>query len=302
MTLAPHEPPSSFTPHLFQYAISQHAHEVMSLGAHKKNFIDYALIQSTHDRILSLLSGLPPVHRPMNPDTSWDASYPHIPKQRQQISTAANSFLMALHTPHARTHAASRHAATQAALATLDAQERLFDLMATSYSSIYALCIYTLGAGIFLSVTILEYPPADMGVLHEMLRAIRKAIHRLELAQERVSLAGPGSRLLKLCYQKMQASAQARSSLQGAAAYGVNAGAAASFMHAPFSGGAHIEESPAQPSEILSYTSGSGISLSDDLPFDSTVMFEDITQPHFNMEAWVRELDQANDLGWSSLP
>ncbi|KAJ5695970.1 hypothetical protein N7536_006382 [Penicillium majusculum] len=302
MTLAPHEPPSSFTPHLFQYAISQHAHEMMSMGAHKKNFIDYALIQSTHDRILSLLSNLPPVHRPMNPDTSWDASYPHIPKQRQQISTAANSFLMALYTPHARTHVSSRHAATQAALATLDAQEQLFDLMATSYSSIYALCIYTLGAGIFLSVTILEYPPEDMGILHGMLRAIRKAIHRLELAQERVSLAGPGSRLLKLCYQKIQASAQARSSLQGAAAYGANPVAAASFMHAPFSGGTHIAESPDQPSEILAYTSGSGIPLSDGLPFDSTVMFEDITQPHFNMEAWVRELDQANDLGWSSLP
>lgn len=301
MTLAPDEPPSSFTPQLFQYAISQHAHEVMSLGAHKKNFIDYALIQGTHDRILSLLSDLPPVHRPMNPDTFWDASYPHIPKQRQQISTAANSFLMALHTPHARTHTASRHAATQAALATLDAQERLFDLMATSYFSIYALCIYTLGAGIFLSVTTLEYPPADTGILHGILHAIRKAIHRLELAQERVSLAEPGSRLLKLCYQKMQASAQARSSLQGAAAYGANPVAAASFMHAPFSG-AHIEESPDQPSETLAYTSGSGISLSGGIPFDSTVMFEDITQPHFNMEAWVRELDQANDLGWSSLP
>ncbi|KAF7527112.1 hypothetical protein PCG10_003313 [Penicillium crustosum] len=209
---------------------------------------------------------------------------------------------MALHTPHARTHAASRHAATQAALATLDAQEQLFDLMATNYSSIYALCIYTLGAGIFLSVTILEYPPADMGILNGMLRAIRKAIHRLELAQERVSLAGPGSRLLKLCYQKMQASAQDRSSLQGAAAYGANPVAAASFMHAPFSGGTHIAESPDQPSEILAYDSGSGISLSDGLPFDSTVMFEDITQPHFNMEAWVRELDQTNGLGWSSLP
>ncbi|KAJ5186847.1 hypothetical protein N7449_009841 [Penicillium cf. viridicatum] len=280
MTLAPHEPPSSFTPQLFQYAISQHAHEVMSLGAHKKNFIDYALIQGTHDRILSLLSDLPPVHRPMNPDTSWDASYPHIPKQRQQISTAANSLLMALHTPHARTHTASRHAATQAALATLDAQEQLFDLMATSYSSIYALCIYTLAAGIFLSVTTLEYPPADMGILHEILHAIRKAIHRLELAQERVSLAGPGSRLLKLCYQKMQTSAQARSGLQGTAAYGANPVAAASFMHAPFSG-AHIEESPGQPSEILAYTSGSGISLSDGIPFDSTVMFEDITQPPY---------------------
>lgn len=301
MTLAPHEPPSSFTPHLFQYAICQQAHDVMSLGAHKKNFIDYSLIQGIHDKVLSLLSDLPPVHRPMNPDMSWDASYPHIPKQRQQISTAAHSFLMALHAPHARTHTASRHAATQAALATLDAQEQLFDLMATSYSSIYALCIYTLGAGIFLAVTILEYPPADMGVLHGILRAIRKAIHRLELVQDRVSLAEPGSKLLKFCYQKIQASAQARSSFQDATAYGANPFAATPFMHAPFSGGAHIEESPDHPSEILAYTSGSGGSLPDDIPFDSTQMFEDITQPNFNMEAWVRELGQANGSGWSSL-
>ncbi|OQE07215.1 hypothetical protein PENVUL_c014G08674 [Penicillium vulpinum] len=302
MTLAPHEPPSSFTPHIFQYAICQQAHEVMSLGAHKKNFIDYALIQGVHDKIISLLNNLPPVHRPINPDTSWDASYPNISKQRQQISTAANSFLMALHRPHAKTHAASRHAATQAALATLDAQEQLFHLMATSYSSIYALCIYTLEAGIFLSVTILEHPPADMDILHGILRAIRKAIHRLELAQERVSLAEPGSRILKACYQKIQASAQARPSWHGTAAYEANPFAAASFMSAPFSSGAQIEQSPDQRSEIFGYTSGPGISMSDDIPFDGTAMFEDITQPNFNMEAWVRELGQSDDLGWASLP
>ncbi|KAJ5356484.1 hypothetical protein N7517_011093 [Penicillium concentricum] len=299
MTLAPHEPPSSFTPHLFQYAICQQAHKVMSLGAHKKDFIDYALIQGIHDKILSLLSGLPPVHRPMNPDTSWDVSYPHIPKQRQQISTAANSFLMALHRPHARTHMASRHAATQAAFATLDAQAQLFDMMATSYSSIYALCIYTLDAGIFLSVTTLEHPPTDMGILHGIIRAIRKAIHRLELAQERVSLAGPGSRILKLCHQKMQASAQAQPSSQESAAHEATRFTAASFMDESFSGGAHVQESPNQPSEILGYTSGSGISLSDHISFDGTVMFEDITQPNFDMEAWVRELGQSNDLGWT---
>lgn len=302
MTLAPHEPPSSYTPHLFQYAICQQAHEVMSLGANKKNFINYSSIQCTHDKILSLLSGLPPVHRPMNPDTSWDATYPHIPKQRQQISTAANSFLMALHRPHAATQTASRHAATQAALATLDAQERLFDLMATNYSSIYALCVYTLDAGIFLSVTILQHPPADLGMLHGILHAIRRAIHRLELAQERVSLAEPGSKVLKLCYQKMQTYAQARSSSQAATAYGPNPFAATSFMDAPLSGGPQVEESPNHHSEVFGYSTGPGVSMFDDIPFDSTVMFEDITQPNFDMESWVRELGQENDSGWTSLP
>ncbi|KAJ5497017.1 hypothetical protein N7463_009004 [Penicillium fimorum] len=87
-----------------------------------------------------------------------------------------------------------------------------------------------------------------------------------------------------------------------AAAYEANRFAAASFMEAPFSGGTHIEESPDRPSEILAYTSGSGISLSGDILFDGTVMFEDITQPNFDMETWVRELGQSNDPGWTSLP
>ncbi|PYH94493.1 hypothetical protein BO71DRAFT_279442, partial [Aspergillus ellipticus CBS 707.79] len=203
VALFPHEPPSSFTPHLFQYAVGQQIHESMSLGVHKPHLEDYSLVNTLQTRIRTLLSNLPPVHRPINPDRSWDTSHPHIPKQREQISTAANSFLMSLHRPHAKVHEASRHAAIDAALGTLDAQERLFNLMAKQYYNIYALSSYTIDAGILLAVSTLERPPSDLDTLHRICHAIEKAIYRFDLAKDRVPLAHRGSLVLRLCYQKM---------------------------------------------------------------------------------------------------
>ncbi|KAJ6022531.1 uncharacterized protein N7446_012881 [Penicillium canescens] len=287
MALFPHEPPSSFTPHLFQYAVCQQIHEAMSLGVHKRHPENYTLVETLHHRILSLLSGLPPVHRPVNPDRSWDLTHVHIPKQRQQIATAAHSFLMALHRPHAKIRVASRNAAIEAALSTLDAQECLFDLMATRYYSIYALSVYTVDAAIFLSVTILEYPPSDPGLSHRIQRTIEKAIHRLELAQDRVSLAKSGLLILKLCHLRMQPMTQFQQNMP--------------------------RTTVQQPSQILDSIS-SGETLIDNasshylfpapgiMPefatsgVDNAAMFDDITVSNFDIESWVQQMNEMNGL------
>ncbi|KAJ5939400.1 hypothetical protein N7466_002534 [Penicillium verhagenii] len=290
--LFPHEPPSSFTPHLFQYAICQQIHEAMSLGIHKRYLEDYSLVKTLHDRVLYLLSNLPPVHRLVNPDTFWDLSHPHIPKQRQQISTAANSFLMALHRPHAKTHVASLSAAIEAAISTLDAQERLFDLMSTRYYSIYALSVYTVDAAIFLSVTILEHPPSDPGILHRIHHAVEKATRRLESAQERISLARAGLQILKHCHLKMQ-------SLSHPQIYALQ-----NTAHQPNPLANSINTAQTQienPSDLFSWDfanlpeSGT-MPIIDTSQLDSTVMFEDITVSNFDIESWVKHMSQMNNL------
>ncbi|KAJ5865084.1 uncharacterized protein N7529_007000 [Penicillium soppii] len=293
MALSAHESPSSFTPHLFQYVICRQIHEAMSLGAQKRHLEDYELITILHDRVLSLISGLPPVHRPVSPDISWDSGHPQFPKQRQQIATAAYSFLMALRKPHAKTRATSRDAAIEAALSILDAQERLLDLMATQYYSIYALCVYTVDAAIFLSVTTVEHPPSDPAKILRTFYAIEKAMYRLELARERFSLAASALQILKPCYIKMQ----------------------------PLSHQLHTSEHTVQlPSQIspnfpyrdtqlggLSdhYSQGSStlpeqnsMPIFDPEHFHSAAMFDEITMSNFDIVSWVQDMNKSNNFSW----
>lgn len=298
MALFPHEPPSSFTPYLFQYAVCQQVHEAMSLGAHKRYLEDYSLVKTLHDRVLSLLSGLPPVHRPVNPDISWDASHPNIPKQRQQISTAANSFLMALHRPHAKTRTASRNAAVEAALCTLDAQECLFDLMATRYYSIYALSVYTVDAAVFLSVTTLAHPPSDPGILHRIHHTIEKATRRLELTQEMVSLANSGLQILKRCYLKMQLSFPLQ---LHAPKYTVHNPIQVVNMDSASSGETQFDGSSChQPRDLSNLPDHGTMPIPELGQLDSAVMFDDVTVSNFDIESWVRQMSQMNDLSWDS--
>lgn len=285
MALFPHEPPSSFTPHLFQYAVCQQIHEAMSLGAHKRQPEEYSLVETLHCRILSLMSGLPPTHRPTNPDRSWDLTNPHIPKQRQQIATAAHSFLMALHRPHSKARVASRNAAIEAALSTLDAQECLFDLMAQRYYSIYALSVYNVEAAIFVSVTILEYPPSDPVLSHRIQSTIEKAIYRLELAQERLTLAKLGLKILKLCHSRMQQIPQFQQEIPRAT------------LHQPFQTVDNISAGEPQVDNVPSHHSFPEPGILPEFAIngiDNEAMFDDIMVSNFDIESWVQQMDRMN--------
>ncbi|KAJ5723421.1 hypothetical protein N7488_001456 [Penicillium malachiteum] len=287
-----YEPPSSFTPHLFQYVVCQQIHEVMSLGLHRSHIEDYSRVEAIHDRVLSLLNNLPPVHRLANPDTSWDSTQTHIPKQRQQIATAAHSFLVSLHRPHSKTHVASRNAAIASALSILDAQERLFALMATQYSNIYALSIYTADASIFLSAATLQYPPSDPDLAEIIDRAVEKARSRLEFTKERVPLANSALQILKLCHLKRQS----QSHLQ---------------FHAPgfaVSQSDHMGQNPVSSALGIEGTSDTvprssvqvhiprAMSNFEPSQIDSAVMFDDFILSDFDVESWVQQMGLMNGL------
>ncbi|KAJ6004889.1 hypothetical protein N7540_012688 [Penicillium herquei] len=287
-----HEPPSSFTPHLFQYAVCQQIHEAMSLGLHRSHIDDYGRVQAIHDRILSLLNNLPPVHRLANPDTSWDSTHTHIPKQRQQIATAAHSFLVALHRPHSKTHAASREAAIQSALSILDAQERLFALMANQYSNIYALSIYTVDASIFLSAATLQYPPSDPALTERIDLAIEKAKYRLEFTKERVSLSNSALQILKLCHLKKQ-------SLPHLQFYAPTFAVPQSTQigETAASGARRIDgTSDRVPRSPVQANMPSAMSNFEPSQIDSAVMFDDFIMSDFDVESWVQQMGLTNGL------
>jgi hypothetical protein len=203
-TTNPHDAPSSYSSHLFHYALGQKTHQMLSLGADKPHLKDYSVVRTLHDQVVSLLNALPPVVRPENPDVSWDLRCPNLPKQRQHISSAASSFLIALHRPHVALHTESRHAAIQAALDCLESQQRLFDLISRHHYKIYTLSFYTIDAGIFLSATTLEHWPLDHALLQHIQRVLRQAIIRLDAMKERNPMAKSGAQILTTCYLKIK--------------------------------------------------------------------------------------------------
>jgi hypothetical protein len=288
-----HEPPSSFTPHLFQYTVCQQIHEAMSLGIHTRHLEDYSWVKNMHDRIRSLLSNLPSVHRLVNPDTSWDLTHTHIPKQRQQIATAAHSFLLALHRPHSKTHTASREASIESALSILDAQERLFDLMATQYSNIYALSVYTVDASTFLAVSTLQYPPSDPALAYRIDRATEKARHRLELVKERVSLANSALQILKLCHKK-QPLPQPQFQTPGFPVHQPS-----QIADSAMSGGMGIEypSNPTTRSPAVLHVPSTMPSF-EPSQIGSAVMFDNFTLSNFDIESWVQQMSQMDGVEW----
>ena len=178
---------------------------MLSLGANRRYIRDYNIVRRLSDDVLRKLDELPPTARPNNPDTSWDSTYPYLPRQREYIATFANSFLIALHRPHAAMHEDSRRAAILASLASLEAQQRLFEVITSSHYRTFGASFYTIDAGLFLSTAILENAPADPNLLVRINDALGHAIKRLNIMKYRSPMAESGVRVLEGCFEKIQA-------------------------------------------------------------------------------------------------
>jgi hypothetical protein len=200
--------PSSFSSYLFYYSLSQLAHEMRATGASSHCPRDYSAIQDFHDRVVSLLDAVPLILRPKNPDTSWDTRCPDLPLQREQVLTTANSFLLALHRPNIHIYPESRKRALEAALVTLESQQRFFEKVSRHHYKFFGLSFFTINAAFFLAAVTMIYPPTDPEFKQEVYLGIRHAIDRLVLLENRNAIAGPGLKLLRHCYQQMQDSSR----------------------------------------------------------------------------------------------
>ncbi|KAK9372533.1 uncharacterized protein V1513DRAFT_460508 [Lipomyces chichibuensis] len=195
--------PSSYTPRLFYYEISHKIHKMRAVAADRPYINDYNVVKVLHEQVMSLLDGLPPVFRPENPDISWDSRCPKFPKQRQQISIAASSFLMALHRPHVAIHKFSRDAGITAALNTLESQQRLFEMVSRHHYKFFYLSFYTIDAAMFLAATMIKHTPTDQVLLQDIYHSLRQAINRLLVIKERSPIAKSGVQVIAQCCQKM---------------------------------------------------------------------------------------------------
>lgn len=198
------EAPSLFSSMLVQYELAKKVHEIRETFADRPYTKDYNLVWNFHRQILDIMHNAPPLIRPENPDTSFDAKYPVLPKKREQILTVANNLLMVLHRPHMANHVESRKAAVQAALTTLDSQERLFKTSQPYHYKLFALTFYTIDASIFITAIILMYPPRDEEVKKRINDAVVKGMKRLDLMAKSNPTASSGSLVVHACYEKVK--------------------------------------------------------------------------------------------------
>ena len=202
-TTAVGQSPSTYTRHLFNNFISRKVHESLSLGANRRYVKDYGVVKHLEDDVRKRLEELPPVSRPNNTDYSWDAMYPYLPLQREHILTFANSFLVALHRPHAPAHQESRGAAISAALTVLESQQRLMQGLSPVHYATFGVAFYTIDAGLYLSTAVLDMLPTDEELCIRIDVALRQGIDRLNTIRARNTMADSGVQVLEKCYEKI---------------------------------------------------------------------------------------------------
>lgn len=200
--------PSTYTSQLVKYATGYKAHQMMSAGILSQHCEDHDLVMKFHSEILGILDSLPPASSPQKPDTTWDESLPVLPKHRQHISIMINSFLVALHRPHAMCSPISREAGIRAALATLASQQGLFNLLQEHQYRIHSLTCYTLDAAMFLTSMVVRRKTSNpLQNLHDdeflpkkaICIALNQAQARLEKAKVRSAIAGAAARIIHHC-------------------------------------------------------------------------------------------------------
>ena len=141
-----------------------------------------------------------PALRPHNPDTSWDAQYPLVKKQREYAKVQANSTLLTLHREHACVHDSSRKAAIEAAHGSLAAQDNLFHMLPPNQHRIYGLSCHSIDAAIFVAYNLLESlrkGPVELIQFDETVMAVQKSINRLNRMQGGSQMAFRGAKMLQ---------------------------------------------------------------------------------------------------------
>ncbi|KAH7417533.1 hypothetical protein BKA64DRAFT_769570 [Cadophora sp. MPI-SDFR-AT-0126] len=104
---------------------------------------------------------------------------------------------------------------TQAAIAILDSQQRLFDQTSKHHYKLWLLSFYTVDAAIVLSVITAQYPPQSRESKREVDRVPQQCIQRLSLMAHSDPTAKSGLDIILRCYKNLQQSCLISSALSG---------------------------------------------------------------------------------------
>jgi hypothetical protein len=165
---------------------------------------DYAIVQTLHEEIMSLMDELPPFLRLKNADTTWDLEHQYLPQLRLELQVMLNLFVMGLHRPHILSNEESRRAALQAALQTLDCQRCYFAQAEEYQYHLFGLAFYTVDASFLVSIIAMLFPPSSHKAKQMIDQSLQHAIEDLSRMQSSNPIARSGLKILQHCYQKVK--------------------------------------------------------------------------------------------------
>jgi hypothetical protein len=279
----PDERPSLYTTQLVKYKIGQTIHRMMSIGATNPLLQNYDVVESLHSVVLELLGSLPQAMKLENPDVSWDARLPGLVKARFQIAIVVHSFLLALHRPHASRFETSRQRATQAAIGSLEASDKLFQLTEPHQYKIHTIVFHTIDSGIFLAIAAIKYYTHESHTRGIIDQTLERAIERLKILKSRNSIARHGEKALVKCVRKFRQawSHQVVSSMSFAPESRVGA--------QPLLLGSETRRYDI--GETSGPLSGSSSTDIEHDPLLSRDLFEDITNSRVSTSSWLEHMD-----------
>ena len=214
MTVRPEDShgPVTISAPLFRYAIARKVHKMRATEADSPRLNDYSVVQTLHEEIMSLSNEVPPSLRLKNADTTWDLEHPYLPQLRQELQVMLNLFLMSLHRPHVISYGESRKAALQAALQTLDCQQRFFAQASQDLYHLFGLAFYTVDAAILVSIIAMLFPPSSQKAKKKIDQSLQRAIEDLSRMQSSNPIARSGLAILQRCYQRLKSSCESPNS------------------------------------------------------------------------------------------
>lgn len=164
---------------------------------------DYSLITRLHERTTDLIENAPPFLRYNSPNTSWDREYPHLCYQRENLLSMANLVLIYLHRPHIGVRGESQKAVIQAAMTTLESQQRIFSQTPQHMYKFVGSSFCTIDAALLLCV-MSSNTPYRSSLKQRIEQLLDQSTDRLMKLSKVSPIAKSGLEVLEECYRKLK--------------------------------------------------------------------------------------------------
>ena len=153
------------------------------------------LAKELHYYAMSFRESLPPfLQQP--PDKRWDDVHPYIPIQRENLTYLIESFLIGVHRPYLMIRPQSQRQIYASAVAILESQERLGELLDSQNRMPFVLGVVfpTFDAAMMLAVVMVLRP--DQTSFRKTFGHLQRAVTRLKAYGPKMALAKHGAELL----------------------------------------------------------------------------------------------------------
>ncbi|KAH8586120.1 hypothetical protein B0O99DRAFT_529327 [Bisporella sp. PMI_857] len=200
------DPPTPLSTLLWTSELSAPLWDISILEKEDPHRVDFAKVEKMHRQINQISLYCPPYFRTHNLDTTFD-DHPDchwLPHARSNLQGNAAFTLMALHRPYIFTNSSSRNLALKAGLEVLDAQQTLFNLLASTRCKMFCLGLRTFDAIILIATIYILYPSENKDELGDSLQHFEWAMERFNVMGDRHAMAKAALGVLKAVHVRLK--------------------------------------------------------------------------------------------------